>query len=396
MPEAITLRLGRKLRAAVIGGGAGAQIAATHRMAMRFDDAFTIVAGVLSSDPNRSLSEGAALGIARPYPDLAAMFANEAGREDRPDLVAIMTPNHAHPVGCLASLDAGYHVICDKPLANTVAEAAEIVARARQRNLLLCVTHNYSGYPMIRQMRAMVRDGVLGPVHQVQVRYAQGNLGTPATDSDPSLSAALRWRLDPALGGTSNLMLDVGTHAHQLLNFVTGSDFDRITADLGPSFPGRAFDDTVMIFGRLANGARASLIATKAATGAPQILDIEVYGSEGGLSWRQQDSQSLIHWQPGAAERRLHRGMVDLDPEAEAAMRFPRPHPEGFREAFANIYTAFGTSVANRLINQPDDDRTPAWPGPEYALRSLSFVEACVRSSTSAGWVHVATPKDGG
>lgn len=395
MPDAITRRLGRRLRAAVIGGGGAAQIAATHRLAMRFDDAFSIVAGVLSSDPDRSISEGAALGVPRPYPDLAAMFAGEAGRVDRPDLVAIMTPNHAHPAGCQASLEAGYHVICDKPLANSGAEAERIVALARQRKLLLCVTHNYSGYPMVRQMRAMLRDGVIGPVHQVQVRYAQGNLGSPATDGDP-LPAALRWRLDPALGGASNLMLDVGTHAHQLLDFVTGMDFATLAADLGSSFPDRGFDDTVMVFGRLTNGARASLIATKAATGAPQILDIEVYGSGGGLSWRQQDPQSLIHWQPGAPSRHYHRAVTGLAPETEAAMRHPRPHPEGFREAFANIYAEFGASVAAHLTGTWREDGNQTWPGPDYALRSLRFVEACVRSSDSAGRVRIGEPADGG
>jgi predicted dehydrogenase len=387
-------RLGRKLRAAVIGGGGDAQIAATHRLAMRFDDAFSIVAGVLSSDPERSMAQGAALSIDRPYPDLETMFAGEAGRDDRPDLVAIMTPNHVHTAGCLASLGAGYHVICDKPLANSVADATKIVTHAKERNLLLCVTHNYSGYPMVRQMRSMVRDGVLGPIHQVQVRYAQGNLGAPVPD-DARSPAALRWRLDPARGGTSNLMLDVGTHAHQLLDFVIGSDFETLSADLGPSFADRSFDDTVMVFGRLSNGARASLIATKAATGAPQILDIEVYGSMGGLAWRQQDPQSLAHWQPGMADRRLHRAMSDLCHEAEVGMRIPRPHPEGFREAFANIYAAFGASVAARLTGQPEDVGSPIWPGPDYALRSLHFVEACIASSTSATRISVGAYRNG-
>lgn len=394
MLDFVTGQLGRKLRAAVIGGGADAQIAATHRLAMRFDDAFSVVAGVLSSDPERSVSQGAELGIDRPYPDLEAMFAGEAGRDDRPDLVAIMTPNHVHAAGCLASLDAGYHVICDKPLANTVADATEIVARAKERNLLLCVTHNYSGYPMVRQMRSMVRDGVLGPVHQVQVRYAQGNLGTPVADGAP-LPSALRWRLDPELGGVSNLMLDVGTHAHQLLDFVTGSDFVTLSADLGPSFADRSFDDTVMVFGRLSNGARASLIATKAATGAPQILDIEIYGSRGGLAWRQQDPQSLAHWRPGKADRRLHRAMSDLCHDAEVGIRIPRPHPEGFREAFANIYAAFGASVAARVTGQPEDAGAPIWPGPDYALRSLRFVEACIASSTSATRIGVEAHRNG-
>lgn len=395
MGDAITRRLGRRLRAAVVGGGGAAQIAATHRLAMRYDDAFSIVAGVLSSDPDRSVAEGIALSVPRPYPDLAAMFAGEAGRDDRPDLIAIMTPNHAHPAGCLASLRAGYHVICDKPLANSSAEAEGIVALARRRNLLLCVTHNYSGYPMVRQMRAMVGDGAIGPVHQVQVRYAQGNLGSPATDGDP-MPAPLRWRLDPALGGASNLMLDIGTHTHQLLHFVTGMDFTTLAADLGASFPSRRFDDSVMVFGRLANGARASLIATKAATGAPQILDIEVYGSKGGLVWRQQEPQALIHWRPGEPSQFYHRAVTALHPDTEAAMRFPRSHPEGFREAFANIYAAFGASVAARVTGDDDERGAESWTGADYALRSLRFVETCIQSSETAGWVRVGGPADGG
>jgi len=395
VPDAIRGSIGRRLRAAVIGGGGDAQIAATHRLAMRFDDAFDIVAGVVSSDPKRAVAEGDALNIARPYPDLATMFAAEARREDRPDLVAIMTPNHAHAAGCLASLDAGYHVICDKPLANSVAEATEIVARAKSRGLLLCVTHNYSGYPMVRQMRKMVLNGAVGPVHLVQVRYAQGNLGTPVMDGAARV-AALRWRLDPAMGGRSNLLLDVGTHAHQLLDFVVGSDFETLAADLGPSLPGRTFDDTVMVFGQLENGARASLTATKAATGAPQILDIEVYGDKGGLIWRQQDAQSLTHCRPGAADSRLHRGMEKLAPEVLASMRNPRPHPEGFREAFANIYSAFGASVSARLAGRPDDTAPLLWPGPDYALRSLEFVEACMKSSDTRSWVRLREFGNGG
>lgn len=395
MPELITNRLGRRLRAAVIGGGGGAQIAETHRLAMRFDDAFCIVAGVVSSDPQRSVSNGAALNIPRPYPDVSTMFAAEALRVDRPDLVAIMTPNHAHSAGCLASLDAGYHVICDKPLANSWAEASEIVARARSRNLLLCTTHNYSGYPMVRQMRAMVRDGEIGPVHQVHVRYAQGNLGTPEADDAPR-TAALSWRLDPARGGKSNLLLDVGTHAHQLLDFVVGSDFETLSADLGSSFPGRDYDDTVMVLGRLENGARACLTATKAATAAPQVLDIEAYGSKGGLIWRQQDPQSLLHCQPGYADRRLHRGVEELAQDALSSMRSPRPHPEGFREAFANIYAAFGASVAARLTGQPENSDTASWPDPDYALRSLRFVDACMVSSEKRCWVRPQSTSDGG
>lgn len=395
MPDAIIRRLGRRLRVAVIGGGGEAQIAATHRLAMRFDDAFYIVAGVLSSNPERAIAQGSALNIPRPYSDLATMFSGEAGREDRPDLVAIMTPNHAHKAGCLASLDAGYHVICEKPLANSVADATEIVARSKERNLLLCVTHNYSGYPMVRQMREMVRSGVLGRVHQVQVRYAQGNLGTPMADS-ADLTGALRWRLNPAMGGKSNLLLDVGTHAHHLLDFVVGSDFMTLAADLGPSFPGRDFDDTVMVVGRLENGARATLIATKAATGAPHIFEIEVYGAKGGVIWRQQDAHYLIHRQPRSAERRLHRGMEDLAPDVLDCIRTPRPHPEGFREAFANIYAAFGASVAAQLAGQQEDNSPPSWPGPDYALRSLHFVEACAKSSESPSWVCLGGSDDRG
>lgn len=386
MLDVITGSIGRRLRVAVIGGGSNSQIGATHRLAMRFDDAFCIVAGVVSSDPQRAIAEGKSLNIERCYPDLDTLLKEEASFEDRPDIVAIMAPNHIHTRACLASLDAGYHVICEKPLANSLADAMEIVSRAKAQNRLLCITHNYSGYPMVLQMREMVRSGAIGEVHQVQVRYAQGNLGAPDIDSE-TYNAALRWRLDPALGGKSNLLLDVGTHAHQLLDFVVGSEFVTLVSDLGPSFAGRLFDDTVMTFGMLKNGARASIIATKAATGAPQILDIEVYGAKGGLTWRQQEPMSVVHYQPGAAERRLHRGVEDLAPEVFTWMRSPRPHPEGFREAFANIYASFGASVAAHLAGQPFKTHRSLWPGPEYAIRSLEFVEACQRSNESRSWV---------
>ena len=394
MDSTIAHRLGRRLRVAVVGGGSAAQIAATHRLAMRYDDAFEIVAGVLSSDPERSISEGLALGINRSYSNLEAMISAEAGRLDKPDMLAIMTPNDAHAAGCIAGLEAGYHVICDKPLANTSDEAAIIASLARHRGLLLCVTHNYSGYPMVRQMRAMVSNGIIGPIHHVQVRYAQGNLGSDLNTEN--MPPALRWRLNPAQGGKNNLMLDVGTHAHQLLYFITGLDFISLSADVGASFQGRVFDDTAMVFGRLSNNARASLLVTKAATGAPQILDIEIYGCEGGLSWRQQDPQTLVHWCPGAPSQHYHRGVSTLDQQATEAMRSPRPHPEGFREAFANIYADFARSVVAHLIGESQAHESRIWPDADCALRSLLFVEACMRSSHGAGLVRLDLPIVGG
>lgn len=386
MDSAIARRLGRRLRVAVVGGGAAAQIAQTHRLAMRYDDAFEIVAGVLSSDPERSVSEGKALGIERAYPDLQAMISAEASRGDRPDIISIMTPNDTHASVCMASLEAGYHVICDKPLANSSEEASAIGTLAKRRDRLLCVTHNYSGYAMIRQMRAMVRDGTIGSIHQVQVRYAQGNLGSDVPAE--AMPNALRWRLDPARGGKNNLLLDVGTHAHHLLCFTTGLDFVSLQADVGASFVGRSFDDTAMVFGRLSNGARASLIATKAATGAPQVFEIEIYGSEGGLYWRQQEPQTLLHWRPGAPSQTFHRGVTSLDPQAIGAMRSPRPHPEGFREAFANIYSDFGASVVSQLKGEGEAHESRSWPDANFAVNSLRFVEACMRSSAAA--VHVS------
>lgn len=385
----IANRLGRRLRVGVVGGGAAAQIAATHRLAMRYDDNFEIVAGVFSSDPGRSISEGQALGIARSYAVLEEMLASEANRSDRPDIIAIMTPNHLHAAGCNASLKAGYHVICDKPLANTSEDASAIAILAQQQNRLICVTQNYCGYPMVRQMRSMVADGSIGIVHQVQVRYAQGNLGqnTPLEE----MPNALRWRLDPARGGKNNLLLDVGTHAHHLLWFITGMDFVSLQADVGPSYFDRTFDDTAMVFGRLTNGARASLIATKAATGSPNILDIEIFGSKGGLTWRQQEPQALIHWRPGAPSQHFHRGVTELYAESVAAMRHPRPHPEGFREAFANIYTDFGQSVASFLLGDVDHETAKIWADANYAVKSLLFVESCMRSSAESRMINCNT-----
>ena len=384
--RSIATRLGRRLRIGVVGGGAAAQIAETHRLAMRFDDAFEIVSGVLSSDPERSIRDGKALGIARSYPNLEKMLLSEGGRSDRPDIIAIMTPNDLHSTGCIESLRAGYHVICDKPLANSSEDASAVAILARQQDRLICVTQNYSGYPMIRQMRAMVCNGTIGTIHQVQVRYAQGNLGqnTPMEQ----MPKALRWRLDPSRGGQHNLLLDVGTHAHHLLWFTTGMDFVSLQADVGASFPNRPYDDTAMVFGRLSNGARASLIATKAATGAPNILDIEIYGCKGGLSWRQQDPQKLIHWSPDAPSQHYHRGVTALDQQTIFSMRNPRPHPEGFREAFANIYSDFGQSVVSCLLMEGATTKEQLWADADYAVKSLLFVEACIKSSSKCCVIH--------
>jgi predicted dehydrogenase len=383
----ILSKIGRRLRVGVVGGGRLSLIGPTHRVAMRFDDVFEIVAGCLSGDPVRSLRDGEALGISRPYTSLVEMLASERTRQDRIDIVAIMTPNDNHYPSCVAALEAGFHVICDKPLANSADEVRSIVRLAKATDRLVCVTHNYSGYPMVRQMRSMVQAGSIGRVHLVNVRYAQGNLGVPLSEDEIDRSPQLKWRLNPSRGGKSNLLLDVGSHAHQLASFVTNLDFKSVFADIGSAVPGRTFEDTAAITARLENGARASIQVTKAATGAPQIFEIEAFGDKGGLMWEQQESQLLAFVRPGKPTKIFHRGVDDLDDSVGASIRTPRPHPEGFREAFANIYLDFGKAVAAHL--KCSNPGLPLFPDAAYGLKSLQFIEACMRSNDHRSWIDI-------
>ncbi len=282
----------RRIRIGLVGGGSGALIGPVHRIAARMDDRFLLAAGVLSSRPERAVAEAEALGL-RGYPDLPAMLAAEAARLDGIEAVAIMTPNDSHAALAGLALDAGLDVICDKPLTNDTASARALAQMAQAKGLILTLTHNYSGYPMVREARATVAAGEIGPVRVVHVSYVQGSLGTLVEADPAAIPNRLRWRLDPAAGGVSHVLGDIGTHAHQLLTYVTASRVAAVLADVGAALPGRTAHDTASVIVRMEGGARGVLFATKAATGAENAVSLEVYGEAGGLGWQQATANEL-------------------------------------------------------------------------------------------------------
>lgn len=385
----VVATLGRRVRLGVVGGGGIALIGPVHRAAARLDDLFEIVAGVLASDPERSLAQGRALGIARAYPDLGALLEGERARPDGIDALAVCTPNDSHVPIALRALEAGLHVVCDKPLANDLRSALELVAAVRRTGRLLALTHNYAGYPMIRQARGMVADGALGPVHLVSVSYLQGSLATRVEDRPEAMPPRLVWRLDPAKGGPSHALLDIGTHAHQLATYVTGREVEAVMAEVGALVPGRRAHDTGLVLLRFAGGARGVLVASKAAAGADNALALEVYGPEGGLFWEQADANRLRWMRTGEPARLIARGLPGNHPLARRATRVPSGHPEGFHEAFANLYADFAEQVAARLAGRAPDPLACHLPGALDGARGLAFVEACLASSAAGGWVEV-------
>ncbi|MGA8206324.1 MAG: Gfo/Idh/MocA family oxidoreductase, partial [Woeseiaceae bacterium] len=296
-----------RVRLGMVGGGQGAFIGAVHRIAARLDDRYQLCAGALSSDPGRALASAAELGLPaeRSYESVEAMVAAERARDDGIEVVAIVTPNHAHFAAAKAFLSAGVHVICDKPMTVTSAEAGELVRLAAAKGRILAVTYNYSGYPMMRQARAMVAAGELGRIRVVQAEYAQDWLTEPIEAQGQKQAA---WRTDPALSGAGGCIGDIGTHAYQLVTFVTGLEPRALCADLTAFVPGRRLDDNAHVLLRFDDGAKGALWASQVAPGNENALSLRVYGETGGFSWRQEEPNELILTRYGEAPRRITRG----------------------------------------------------------------------------------------
>jgi predicted dehydrogenase len=370
----------RRLRLGMVGGGQGAFIGAVHRIAARLDDDWELVAGALSSDPERARASGAELRIdpARCYSDFREMARAEAARRadgSGIDAVAIVTPNHLHfPVAC-AFIEAGIHVVCDKPLTTNLADAQHLQALVQRHGVRLALTHNYTGYPLIRAARALVAAGELGDVRIVQVEYAQDWLAQPLEDSGQKQAA---WRTDPVLAGPAGCLGDIGTHAAQLAEFVTGQSPQQLSAELTTFVPGRRVDDHVQVQLRYANGARGLLWASQVATGEENHLHLRVYGTKAALHWDQEQPNELT-WHPaGQPAQRLTRGMASLPAVAAAATRTPGGHPEGYLEAFAQLYRDFASDLR-------DLARPASVPGVDDGVRSLAFVETVLASASRDG-----------
>jgi predicted dehydrogenase len=384
-------RLGRPLRLAVIGGGPGSFIGATHRAAARLDDRYEIVAGVVSSDPDRSKAAAGDIGIddSRAYDSVRSMLDSEGDRPDGAEVVAIMTPNDSHHPYAIAALDRGFHVICDKPMTNTIEEADDIVAAVEASGRVFCLTHNYTGYPLVRQAYAMVREGIVGDIALVQVEYVQGG---KASRNDPDPADGLPWRYDPVRGGPSLVMGDIGTHAHNLARFVTGIEVEEVAADIGHIVPDRLIDDYAGAMLRFDNGARGAFWVTQAAAGVENCLRIRVSGSEGTLEWEQERPTRLI-WRPlvGTVEVFTPNG-PGLHPFARRASRIVSGHPEGFHEAFANIYSDAAEAIVARITGTAPDPLAMRFPNEIDGALGVAFVDAAVRSNRAGGaWTTVPT-----
>jgi predicted dehydrogenase len=379
--------IGRRLRLAVIGGGPGSVIGEVHRAGARLDGYYDIVASALSSDPERSRRSGRAIGVSeeRAYPSWLELIESEANRKDRVDVIAVMTPNDSHYDICSAALDAGFHVVCDKPLTNDLASAISLARKVRTTGMEFCLTHSYSAYPMVRQARAMVRAGAIGSIRQLHLQYVQGYLASE--DVPPG------WRLDPARVGGSMILIDIGTHAHHLGAYVTGLDLQSLCADVGHVIPGRKVDDYVSMLLRYSNGARGSMWVTNAASGAEHGLRFRIFGETGGLEWHQEEPNRLVHRKRDGFEEIITRRPDALVSEdARRVTRVQIGHPEGYIEAFANLYSDFAKAVVGRMRGQPLPEIDRPFPTVTDGVNGLAFVEAAIQSSASRAWQVVEMP----
>ncbi|MCW5644861.1 MAG: Gfo/Idh/MocA family oxidoreductase [Rhodoferax sp.] len=384
----IRSRFQRPLRLAVVGGGPGSWIGEMHRGAARLDGNWVIVAGVFSSDPQRSRDAGAALGLdaARSYGDVAELLARERERDDGADALAIMTPNDTHYPYAAAALDAGFDVIGDKPVTHDFAQACDLLDKATRGGRLFAITHGYSAYPMIRHARHLVREGVLGEIRLVQVEYLQGGMATRVEDGPRA--PRYDWLLDPQRSGLALVMGAIGCHAQHLACFTADRPIRRVSADVGALVPGRTVTDHVSALLEFDGGARGTFTATQAAAGAENDIRLRLFGAKGSLEWSHRQASYLQLSIQGEATRLIGRGDTFLPPEVLAAGRTPRGHPEGLREAFANIYSELAYERMALTLGEPF---TPA-PYPRIAdgAHTMAVIEACIASHASGRWADVA------
>ncbi len=371
----------RPIRLAMVGGGQDAFIGAVHRHAAALDGRYVLVAGALSSTPERSRASGAALGLPaeRSYGTWQDLLAGERQREDGAEIISIVTPNHLHFPVALAAVQAGFHVICDKPLVPTLDEARQLEAAVKQAGVAFAVTYNYSGYPMIRQAREMVRGGRLGDVRKVIVEYHQGWLATRQTGKQAE------WRTDPARNGPAGALGDIGSHAEQLATFVSGLALDQVAAELTAFVPGRPLDDDASMLLRFEGGARGVLTVSQIEIGRENDLRLSVFGSAGSLSWRQEDPNHLVYDQLDTARQILTRGGPGTGEAAGAMTRLPAGHPEAFIEAFANIYRAVADDLAAR---EQGENIPPDYPTVRDGVQGVAFMTRVLESAAGGGvWV---------
>jgi predicted dehydrogenase len=376
----------RRLRLGMVGGGQGAFIGAVHRTAARMDGAYELVCGALSSDPARAVASGVELGLdpARAYPSYDAMFSGEKARADGMEAVVIVTPNHMHVPVAMAAIAAGYHVICDKPLATNAGDADALAAMAAASDRVFAVTYNYSGYPLVRQARSMVARGDLGAIRVVQVEYAQGWLAEAQEETGQKQAA---WRTDPAQSGPGGAIGDIGTHAFHLACFVSGLTPTQVLADLSRFVQGRRVDDNAHVLLRFEGDARGMLWASQVAHGRENALQLRIYGEAGALEWAQEQPDRLWFTPSGGRQQLMTRGGVGADDAASRLVRIPAGHPEGYLEGFANIYAEIAAAIQAGRTGAPLSPEV-MFPTIGDGVKGVHFIEAVIASDKSGGiWV---------
>jgi len=375
--------MNRKLRMGMVGGGRGAFIGAVHRMAANLDGKIELVAGAFSSDPEKSKLSGEDffLDPGRVYGSYQEMVEKEAAREDKVDFVSIVVQNHLHFDVAKTFLEAGFHVICDKPMTRTLEEARALREIVDETGKIFCLTHNYTGYPMVKEARRMVSDGELGRILKIVSEYPQGYaVGDIEGDGQGQIS---NWRSDPAIAGSSNCMGDIGTHAHNLVRYITGLEIDEMCSELTAFIPGRELDDDGNNLIRFEGGAKGIIYASQISNGDENALSIRVYGTKASLEWHQEDPNDLILKYANAPRKVYRRGNDYLGEAANNNSRTPFAHPEGFIEAFANVYLAAAGAISDRIDGNPAPEGGYDFPDATDGIAGLAFIDTAVKSSAS-------------
>ncbi|GAB5552823.1 MAG: Gfo/Idh/MocA family oxidoreductase [Saprospiraceae bacterium] len=372
----------RKIRMGMVGGGRGAFIGAVHRMAAALDGQIDLVCGAFSSTPEKSRASGADLYLSpdRVYGSYAEMIEREKQLPEdvRMDFVSIVTPNHVHFGPAKMALENGFHVVCDKPLAFNMEQALELEQLVKETGLIFALTHNYTGYPMVKQAQHMIKNGEIGTVRKVVVEYPQGWLSTKVEDSEQKQAA---WRTDPKRSGAAGAMGDIGTHAENLAEYITGLKITELCADLTTFVDGRLLDDDGNVLLHFDNGAKGILHASQISAGEENDLNIRIYGTKAGLQWHQMEPNTLVvKWLDKPVEIR-RTGVGDLYPATQAAARIPAGHPEGYLEAFANIYNNFAKCVQARLAGETPDPLHLDFPTVSDGVRGMKFIEKLIESN---------------
>ena len=386
--EGTTSTFEPRIKLGMVGGGSGAFIGAVHRIAARIDDHYELVAGALSSTPEKARQSGAELGLdpSRTYDDFRSMAIREARLKNGIEAVSIVTPNHMHYPAAKEFLRRGIHVICDKPLTSNLADAKKLLRIAEESDALFVLTHNYTGYPMVRQARAMVAAGELGEIRLVQMEYPQDWLAEPIEQTGQKQAA---WRTDPKQSGAGGSTGDIGTHAYNLGCFVSGLELEELAADVHTFVKGRQLDDNAHVMMRFAGGAKGMLWCSQVATGHENGLKVRVYGTRGGLEWVQADPNYLWFTPLGKPRQLITRNGAGAGADAARVSRIPSGHPEGYLEGFATIYSEAAKAIIARRKGQKVD-KDVIYPTVQDGVKGVAFVEACIASSKRNGaWVKV-------